>query len=228
MAAPRSASARPATKIGLSAAELADRLGSVKRVIKPRSSMPDLGRSRRAVETTDGGPEKEDEKDRERESTLEGGVPVVRGLDEAEMVLRVDTLANEDALNAARSAVTRMTELLEYVDATSRSLGCEPRNVFGHLLFRCGAPTDPTSRQLRLNDAVDPDRLRRMVAVTAELRGLLRIKVQDNNDLQLAATALRETAGFFARLDAAAAACSTEPWKVLAAQRPGGRARGGR
>ena len=118
--------------------------------------MPDLGRSRRAVETTDGGPEKEDEKDRERESTLEGGVPVVRGLDEAEMVLRVDTLANEDALNAARSAVTRMTELLEYVDATSRSLGCEPRNVFGHLLFRCGAPTDPTSRQLRLNDAVDP------------------------------------------------------------------------
>ena len=211
-----SASARPATKVGLSAAELADRLGSVKRVIKPRSSMPDLGRSRRAVETTDGGPEKEDEKDRERESTLEGGVPVVRGLDEAEMVLRVDTLANEDALNAARSAVTRMTELLEYVDATSRSLGCEPRNVFGHLLFRCGAPTDPTSRQLRLNDAVDPDRLRRMVAVTAELRGLLRIKVQDNNDLQLAATALRETAGFFARLDAAAAACSTEPWKVLA------------
>ena len=222
-----SASARPAQKVGLSAAELADRLGSVKRVIKPRSSMPDLGRSRRA-ETTDGGPEKEDEKDRERASTLEGGVPVVRGLDEAEMVLRVDTLANEDALNAARSAVTRMTELLEYVDATSRSLGCEPRNVFGHLLFRCGAPTDPTSRQLRLNDAVDPDRLRRMVAVTAELRGLLRIKVQDNNDLQLAATALRETAGFFARLDAAAAACSKEPWKVLAAQRPGGRARGGR
>jgi len=230
-AAAAAESARPAQKVGLSAAELADRLGSVKRVIKPRSSMPDLGRSRRA-ETTDGGPKKVDScaaaADVATSSTLEGGVPVVRGLDEAELVLRVDTLANEDALNAARSAVTRMTELLEYVDATSRRLGCEPQNVFGHLLFRCGQPTDPTSRQLRLNDAVDPDRLRRMVAVTAELRGLLRIKVQDNNDLQLAATALRETAGFFARVDAAAAACLTEPWRVLAAQRPGGRARGGR
>ena len=229
---PTSESARPAQKVGLSAAELADRLGSVKRVIKPRSSMPDLGRSRRA-ETTDGGPDKVDADAAASDtntaaSTLEGGVPVVRGLDEAELVLRVDTLANEDALNATRSAVTRMTELLEYVDATSRRLGCEPQNVFGHLLFRCGAPTDPTSRQLRLNDAVDPTRLQRMVAVTAELRSLLRIKVQDNNDLQLAATALRETAGFFARLDAAAAACSKEPWRVLAAQRPGGRARGGR
>ena len=230
---PTSESARPAQKVGLSAAELADRLGSVKRVIKPRSSMPDLGRSRRA-ETTDGGPDKVDADAAASDtntaaSTLEGGVPVVRGLDEAELVLRVDTLANEDALNATRSAVTRMTELLEYVDATSRRLGCEPQNVFGHLLFRCGAPTDPTSRQLRLNDAVDPTRLQRMVAVTAELRSLLRIKVQDNNDLQLAATALRETAGFFARLDAAAAACSKEPWMILAAQRPGGaRARGGR
>ena len=34
--------AKPAPKVGLSASELADRLGSVKRVIKPRSSMPDL------------------------------------------------------------------------------------------------------------------------------------------------------------------------------------------
>jgi hypothetical protein len=59
-----------------------------------------------------------------------------------------------------------------------------------------------------------------MVSVTAELRGLLRIKVQDNTDLQLAATALRETASFFARLDDAAEKCSMEPWKVLEAQRP--------
>ena len=38
--------------------------------------------------------------------------------------------------------------------------------------------------------------------------------------LQLAATALRETASFFARLDDAAEKCSMEPWKVLEAQRP--------
>jgi hypothetical protein len=153
-------------------------------------------------------------------TSTESGVPIVRGLDEAELVLRVDTLANKDALVGARGAVVRMTELLDYVNSTSKALNCEPQNVFGHLLFRCGQPTDRTSQSLRLNDVVDPDVLRRMVSVTAELRGLLRIKVQDNTDLQLAATALRETASFFARLDDAAEKCSMEPWKVLEAQRP--------
>ena len=226
--------AKPAPKVGLSASELADRLGSVKRVIKPRSSMPDLGRGGgRGPGVSDKhapGEDKQRSADAETSgsdptsvpnaTSTESGVPIVRGLDEAELVLRVDTLANKDALVGARGAVVRMTELLDYVNSTSKALNCEPQNVFGHLLFRCGQPTDRTSQSLRLNDVVDPDVLRRMVSVTAELRGLLRIKVQDNTDLQLAATALRETASFFARLDDAAEKCSMEPWKVLEAQRP--------
>ena len=226
--------AKPAPKVGLSASELADRLGSVKRVIKPRSSMPDLGRGGgRGPGVSDKhapGEDKQRSADAETSGSVptslpdatstESGVPIVRGLDEAELVLRVDTLANKDALVGARGAVVRMTELLDYVNSTSKALNCEPQNVFGHLLFRCGQPTDRTSQSLRLNDVVDPDVLRRMVSVTAELRGLLRIKVQDNTDLQLAATALRETASFFARLDDAAEKCSMEPWKVLEAQRP--------
>lgn len=232
--------AKPAPKVGLSASELADRLGSVKRVIKPRSSMPDLGRGGgRGPGVSDKhapGEDKQRSADAETSGSVptsvpdatstESGVPIVRGLDEAELVLRVDTLANKDALVGARGAVVRMTELLDYVNSTSKALNCEPQNVFGHLLFRCGQPTDRTSQSLRLNDVVDPDVLRRMVAVTAELRGLLRIKVQDNTDLQLAATALRETASFFARLDDAAEKCSMEPWKVLEAQRPIRPARG--
>ena len=224
--------AKPAPKVGLSASELADRLGSVKRVIKPRSSMPDLGRGggRGPGDKNAPGEDKQRSADAETPGSVptsvpdatstESGVPIVRGLDEAELVLRVDTLANKDALVGARGAVVRMTELLDYVNSTSKALSCEPQNVFGHLLFRCGQPTDRTSQSLRLNDVVDPDVLRRMVSVTAELRGLLRIKVQDNTDLQLAATALRETASFFARLDDAAEKCSMEPWKVLEAQRP--------
>jgi hypothetical protein len=226
--------AKPAPKVGLSASELADRLGSVKRVIKPRSSMPDLGRGGgRGPGVSDKhapGEDKQRSADAETSGSVptsvpdatstESGVPIVRGLDEAELVLRVATLANKDALVGARGAVVRMTELLDYVNSTSKALNCEPQNVFGHLLFRCGQPTDRTSQSLRLNDVVDPDVLRRMVSVTAELRGLLRIKVQDNTDLQLAATALRETASFFARLDDAAEKCSMEPWKVLEAQRP--------
>ena len=225
--------AKPAPKVGLSASELADRLGSVKRVIKPRSSMPDLGRGGGRGGVSDkhaSGEDKQRSADAETSGSVptslpdatstESGVPIVRGLDEAELVLRVDTLANKDALVGARGAVVRMTELLDYVNSTSKALNCEPQNVFGHLLFRCGQPTDRTSQSLRLNDVVDPDVLRRMVSVTAELRGLLRIKVQDNTDLQLAATALRETASFFARLDDAAEKCSMEPWKVLEAQRP--------
>ena len=48
----------------------------------------------------------------------------------------------------------------------------------------------------------------------------------DGENLRLAATALGETAGFFARLDAEAAKRNVQPHEVLAAQRPeGGRAR---
>ena len=143
-------------------------------------------------------------------------------------MLRVDTLANEDALNATRSAVTRMTELLEYADATSRRLGCEPQNVFGHLLFGAARPrirrrgnsasttrwtprgSSAWSRSPPSSDRSSGSRFRTTTTFSSRRMALAR------------------DGGFFARLDAAAAACSKEPWRVPAAQRPGGRARGGR
>ena len=39
-------------------------------------------------------------------------VPVVHGMDEAEMVLRMGSLASADQLSSARAAVSRMSELL--------------------------------------------------------------------------------------------------------------------
>ena len=64
------------------------------------------------------------------------------------------------------------------------------------------------------------DKVAQMISTTVELRTLLRIKVQDNNDLRLAATALRETTGFFKRLDVASRTSGMDPHRLLAAQRP--------
>ena len=122
-------------------------------------------------------------------------------MDEAELVLRLGSLADAEQLAVARAAVARMTELLDDVHGTSRNLRCEPQNVYGHLLHRIGQPVESRSRELPLERALGREKVLEMVAVTTEMRGLLRIKVQDNNDLRLAATALRETTGFFKRLD---------------------------
>ena len=149
----------------------------------------------------------------------------MRGLDEAELVLRLGSLADAEQLAVARAAVARMTELLEDVHGTSRNLRCEPQNVYGHLLHRIGQPVDRESRELPLERALGRDKVLEMVAVTTEMRGLLRIKVQDNNDLRLAATALRETTGFFRRLDDAAAKRGMAPHAIPAAQRPASRGR---
>ena len=119
-------------------------------------------------------------------------------------MLRLGSLADAEQLAVARAAVARMTELLDDVHGTSRNLRCEPQNVYGHLLHRIGQPVDRESRA-PLERALGREKVLEMVAVTTEMRGLLRIKVQDNNDLRLAATALRETTGFFKRLDDAAA-----------------------
>jgi len=155
--------------------------------------------------------------------------PVVHGLDEAEMVLRMGSLASAAQLSKARASVARMIDLLNGVLAASRRLSCEPQNVYGYLLMRIGQPTDAVSAAVSLEDDVGADKVRQMAAATTELRDLLRIKVQDNNDLRLAATALRETSGFFQRLDAAAGQYRVAPHKLLAAQRPnlaGGESRG--
>jgi hypothetical protein len=143
-------------------------------------------------------------------------------------VLRLGgSLASADQLSKARASVARMTELLDGVLATSRRLRCEPQNVYGYLLKRIGQPTDAVSAAVPLEQAVGADKVNQMVEATTELRSVLRIKVQDNNDLRLAATALRETTGFFKRLEAAAGQAGMEQHALLAAQRPES-AKGGR
>ena len=146
----------------------------------------------------------------------------VAGVDEAEMVLRVGSLADEKTLAGARQAVHRMRALLDDVTRLSRELKCEPQHVYGHVLHRLGFPTDRESRETPLERAVGAERAREMCAGVSELRNLLRIKVQDNNDLRLAQTALCETSAFFERLDAFAAKKNKTPSEVLAAQAGGG------
>ena len=216
------------------AAKLADKLGSVTG-IKPRSSMPNFpikskggdGAAQRAAAF-----ESAERAAAERASAAAAAAPPppppedhVPGLDEAELVLRLGSLADAEQLAVARAAVARMTELLDDVHGTSRNLRCEPQNVYGHLLHRIGQPVDRESRELPLERALGREKVLEMVAVTTEMRGLLRIKVQDNNDLRLAATALRETTGFFKRLDDAAAKRGMAPHAILAAQRPASRGR---
>ena len=146
----------------------------------------------------------------------------VAGVDEAEMVLRVGSLCDEKTLVGARQAVRRMGALLDDVARLSRELKCEPQHVYGHVLHRLGFPVDRESRETPLERAVGAERAREMCAGVSELRNLLRIKVQDNNDLRLARTALCETADFFSRLDAFAAKKNKTPSEVLAAQAGGG------
>ena len=146
----------------------------------------------------------------------------VAGVDEAEMVLRVGSLCDEKTLVGARQAVHRMRALLDDVARLSRELKCEPQHVYGHVLHRLGFPVDRESRETPLERAVGAERAREMCAGVSELRNLLRIKVQDNNDLRLARTALCETADFFQRLDAFAAKKNKTPSEVLAAQAGGG------
>jgi len=148
----------------------------------------------------------------------------VAGVDEAEMVLRVGSLCDEKTLVGARQAVHRMGALLDDVTRLSRELKCEPQHVYGHVLHRLGFPVDRESRETPLERAVGAERAREMCAGVSELRNLLRIKVQDNNDLRLARTALCETADFFQRLDAFAAKKNKTPSEVLAAQAGGGSA----
>ena len=93
--------------------------------------------------------------------------------------------------------------------------------MYGHVLHRLGFPTDGESRELPLERAVGAERAREMCAGVSEVRSLLRIKVQDNNDLRLAQTALCETSSFFERLDAFAAKKNKTPSEVLAAQAGG-------
>ena len=145
----------------------------------------------------------------------------IAGVDEAEMVLRVGSLADEKTLVSARQAVRRMRALLDDVTRLSRELKCEPQHVYGHVLHRLGFPTDGESRELPLERAVGAERAREMCAGVSEVRSLLRIKVQDNNDLRLAQTALCETSSFFERLDAFAAKKNKTPSEVLAAQAGG-------
>ena len=148
----------------------------------------------------------------------------VAGVDEAEMVLRVGSLADEKTLLGARQAVHRMRLLLDDVTRLSKELKCEPQHVYGHVLHRLGFPVDRESRELPLERLVGLERAREMCAGVSEIRNLLRIKVQDNNDLRLAQTALCETTNFFERLDAFAAKKNKTPSEVLAAQANGGKA----
>lgn len=146
----------------------------------------------------------------------------VSGMDEAEMVLRVGSLADEQTLGSARQAVTRMRVLLDDVTKCAAHLRCEPQHVYGHVLHRLGLPVDRESRTLPLSECLGHEGVHAMVIGVKELRSLLRIKVQDNNDLRLAQTALLETSGFFARLDAFAKKKGRTPIDVLVAQKNGG------
>lgn len=131
-------------------------------------------------------------------------------------------MADEQTLGSARQAVTRMRVLLDDVTKCAAHLRCEPQHVYGHVLHRLGLPVDRESRTLPLSECLGHEGVHAMVIGVKELRSLLRIKVQDNNDLRLAQTALLETSGFFARLDAFAKKKGQTPIDVLVAQKNGG------
>ena len=156
------------------AAAAADRLGSVRGISKPRASVS--GRLAQPSAAQVAAKAAYEAAEAEREASGAPAVPVVHGLDEAEMVLRMGSLASADQLSSARAAVSRMSELLDACLLTSRRLRCEPQNVYGYLLARVGQPTDAVSAAIPLEQALGAEKVREMVQVTMELRNLLRIK----------------------------------------------------
>lgn len=70
-------------------------------------------------------------------------------------------------------------------------------------------------QQLNLEVLFGSEQLKEMVAAVGELRGLLKVKVEDGNDLQMAERTLHELSLFFGRLSRVAAERQCDEYELF-------------
>mmetsp|Transcript_4136 Transcript_4136/g.4753 ORF Transcript_4136/g.4753 Transcript_4136/m.4753 type:complete len:643 (-) Transcript_4136:982-2910(-) len=138
---------------------------------------------------------------------------------EVQMLLRLD-LTSVFAITHAQKAIERLHDFLQDVHMTASHLHVEPQAVYQHLLQRIAAETtfygmgvdaslmsrpDDWDQMLRMAEMLtqlhgrqdDGRIMASMMSCAVELRQVLRIKVQDNNDLRTATRALEDALDFF-------------------------------
>ena len=164
---------------------------------------------------------------------------------EVEMVFRLGSLATDDDVADAVAAAGRLRHLLSTVSHVAKAIGAEPQNVFAYLVTHMHCLTAASLRSsLERQAAVPAANGRTRISVThtgpppvwpdadavlggqegatelcaavAELRRLVRIKVQDNNDLALANRCVNDACSFFDSLAAFAAAQGLSPSQAMA------------
>jgi hypothetical protein len=145
---------------------------------------------------------------------------------EVDFTLRMDIHSNSD-LEAAHTTVSSICSFLDDVEACAKKADVTSEVVFQELLARLcgeqdfdsqhgttGVPMHQAkvlSRKRRLIDAqigtaleaiVGPDGLKAMVSHVNDMRRLLKIKVEDKNDLRMATAAVKDAQAFFMALQA--------------------------
>jgi hypothetical protein len=164
---------------------------------------------------------------------------------EVELVFRLGSLATDGDVADAVAAASRLRHLLSTVAHVARAIGAEPQNVFAYLVTHMHCLTAASLRSsLERQAAVPAANGRTRMSVThtgpppvwpdadavlggqegatqlcssvAELRRLVRIKVQDNNDLALANRCVNDACSFFDSLAAFACAQGLSPSQAMA------------
>ena len=164
---------------------------------------------------------------------------------EVELVFRLGALATDTDVAEATAAAGRLRALLSSITTVAKALGAEPQNVFAYLVQHLHCATAASVRNsLDRQTAVPAANGRTRMSITAagpppewpdadkalggphvavelghavaELRRLVRIKVQDNNDLALANRCVTDACGFFDSLNAYAQAKGLSPAAAMA------------
>lgn len=171
------------------------------------------------------------------------GQALCRSATEVEMVFRLGALASERDVADAAAAARRLRAMLAAVASTARIVATEPQHVFAYLVRHMHALTPASSSAasssaswagpsglvvspIRAAQAAPPSwaavdaalggRAAEYGAAVAELRRLVRIKVQDNNDLALATRCVSDACAFFDALHAHAQLVGKPPAAALA------------
>ena len=117
---------------------------------------------------------------------------------EVECLLRVPTLRTEEALQDARSRVHKSLDFQATLDRLTKSSGVLKGTIFQALLAEVDGLGGPTHHSLGLG--VTDAAWAELADGSDLLRKLVRIKVQDDNDLKAANGALESCNEFFANL----------------------------
>jgi hypothetical protein len=160
------------------------------------------------------------------------------------MVFRTGALASDADVAAAAAAACRLRDFLHSVGTAARAAEAEPQAVYAYLVQHMHAAAPPASSASPLRASFAAARMSAAAAeaapaawpaadaalggaaraaalggAVAELRRVVRVKVQDNNDLALAGRVVADACAFFDALAEHAAETGASPAAALKALR---------